>query len=146
MKSARIPQEQFVVESTPEYIFVRAVQNSTSPSARIGGDAPDVAANEILEKRVNVRVPALPGKNARPAIPEGIEPLGEVLAALSDQLGVPVEVVTGLEALPVNPVILNNVTIRTAMDLLIRQWPVPEFGYEFRDGRIIIRGVPRSEP
>lgn len=146
LKSARVPQDQIVVESTPDYIFVRAVQNTTRSSTIIGGDVLSEAENKVLDTRVSVVVPPLTRGEGQLMIPRGATPLGSVLGSLSEQLGVPVAVSTGLEALPVNPTILNNVTVRTAMDLLIRQWPVPEFGYELKDGRIRIRSVQGTQP
>lgn len=145
MKSARIPQEQLVVESTPDYIFIRAVQNKAPQSTLLAGDTLGEAEKTLLDARVNVVVPPLTRADSQLMVPRGATPLGSILGALSDQLGVPVNVSTGLETLPVNPTILHNVTIRTAMDLLIRQWPEPEFGYELKDGQILIRGVQRQE-
>jgi len=62
-----------------------------------------------------------------------------VLDSLSQQLGILVVAEKGLEDLPVNPVVLNNVRVQTAMDLLIRQWLIPDFGYQVAGDRIVIR-------
>ena len=72
----------------------------------------------------------------------GASTLGEVLEGLSDQLGVPVTADANMHRLPVNPAVMTNVRVATALDLLIRQWLVPEFAYAVDDTGIHLRHVP----
>ncbi|NJL72818.1 MAG: hypothetical protein HC888_15280 [Candidatus Competibacteraceae bacterium] len=68
-------------------------------------------------------------------------PLEAVLPALTAQLGILVEASPEARDLPVNPCVLPGVRLRTALDLLVRQWPLPRYGYEVLPDRILIRPV-----
>ena len=138
LKSARVTPGSFQVDSTPEYTFISAIQNSNPKMTLLNPETLDAAQNALLDAQVDV---ALPLPNQDPAhleIKAGATPLGQVLKTLSQQLGTPVAAEPGLEELPVNPCAFNHVRVRTAVDLLIRQWPVAEFGYELTGGQILI--------
>ena len=138
LKSARI--HMFDVESTDEFIFIRAKQNVTAASQLLNADQLTEQQRRSLMKRVNV---VLPKK-----IDDGFEmtirpaPLRQMLPVLSKQLGVRIEADPSMYDFPVNPCVMNGVQLSTALDLLIRQWPVPEFGYEVLEDRIVIRRRP----
>jgi hypothetical protein len=139
LQSARVAPDSFVVESTPEYVFLRAAQNQSPPSVEIGSGPPDPSRQALLEKKVSLVIPPL-GKDgqadvfaARPI------PLHAALQVLTEQLGIEVVAQKQLANIPINPCVLKGVRLSTALDLLIRQWPVPEFGWEVQPERILIR-------
>jgi len=142
LKSARIRPQAFKVDSTADYIFLYSVQNTAPADTRIGTPGADDGVD--LDARVDVVLPTPPEDSGRLRLPPGALPLRRVLAALSDQLGVKVLAEQGLEGLPVNPCVFRGVKRSTALDLLIRQWPVPEFGYAVEGDRILIRRRPKA--
>jgi hypothetical protein len=141
LKSARV--YSFEVDSTEEYIFIRSPRNvGLHVPALVNPELLDDHQNAFLESRVNVLLP-LSSRAAQPSIKmgTGARPLSEMLEPLSGQLGVRVVAERGLEVLPVNPVSFHGVRVRTALDLIIRQWLVSEIGYQVLPDRIVIRRV-----
>ncbi len=139
LKSARVVPEAFQVESTPEYVFFYAGPRVPTHTTLIGADALKPEDNAYLDTVVDLYLPSKPDDTKNYEIPSHALPLGRVLDALSQQLGRTVVAAPGMEEFPVNPCALIKVRVRTAMDLLIRQWPVPDFGYAMEGGRIVIR-------
>ena len=138
LKSARLLPTAFQVESTPEYIFLFATQNVTPASALLNPETLTPEQNALLDKKVDVALPAPPEDPQHGQMAIGATPLAKVLETLSASLGVKVGIEPGLDDLPVNPCALHQVRVRTAMDLLIRQWYQPEFGYRLANDQIII--------
>ena len=138
LKSARLLPEALQIESTPEYIFIYATQNATPASALLNAEALTPEQNALLDKKVDVTLPAPQGDPEHRPMVLGATPLAKVLDTLSQSLGVKVAFEPGLDDLPVNPCALRQVRLRTAMDLLIRQWYQPEFGYRLAGDQIVI--------
>ena len=138
LKSARSLKGRFQVESTPEYVFIYATENTTPRTVLLNGEALSPEQSAVLDKPVNVVLPNPSEDPAHRKMVLGATTLAKVLDVLSRQLGVKVTAEPGLEEFPVNPVVLNRVRVRTAMDLIIRQWYQPEVGYEFANNQIII--------
>lgn len=130
LKSARIPQNAFEVESTPEYVFLHAKSNPPRPVLLDPLELTETQ-NQFLDKKVSATVPSSPLNVST------VEKLKTALPVLSRQLGVEV-VAPGLDDLPVSPAAFKNVSVRTVLELMIRQWPVPDFGYRVEDNRIVI--------
>ena len=63
---------------------------------------------------------------------------------MSEQLGMKVEADRRSSILPVNPAVMIDVPIETAMRLLIQQWPLPHYGYTATGDtiRIVYLGPP----
>ena len=137
-KSARLVS--FEVESTDEYIFIRAAANRSSGSQLLNSDAVDRTRRRFLEKRVSVMLPHEASDTIE--MSKGAVPLGTVLGALTKQLGVRVEAERTLLNLPVVPAYYHDLTVETVLDLFIRQWPVPAFGYHVLADRIVIATRP----
>ena len=142
LKSARVEPGALKVDSTADYIFLYSVENTAPADTRIGTASADDGVD--LEVRVDVVLPAPPEDPGRLRLPPGALPLRRVLGALSGQLGVEVVAETGLAGLPVNPCVFRGVKRTTALDLLIRQWPLSEFGYAVEGERIVIRRRPKA--
>ncbi|MBI5095301.1 MAG: hypothetical protein HZB26_23060 [Candidatus Hydrogenedentes bacterium] len=137
LKSARVVA--FNVDSTPEYIFFSTQQNTAARDLLLNPDALNEHETNVLNKKVSVYLPEPQKDPAHFVASEGASKLAEILPALSKQLGVPVVAEEEIENLPVNPVVMNNVRMRTALDLLIRQWLQPDFGYQVLSDKILIR-------
>ena len=139
IKSARMNKGAFQVESTPEYLFIYATQNAAPHVTLLNAETLTAEQNALLDKPVDVFLPANPDDPSRLAMQRGATALSKVLGTLSARLGVTVVAEEGLGDLPVNPVALIHVRIRTVMDLLIRQWPLAEFGYQLGDNQLVIQ-------
>ncbi|MCH7959379.1 MAG: hypothetical protein IID08_04585 [Candidatus Hydrogenedentes bacterium] len=138
LQSARVPSDVFQLESTEEFIFIRSTGNLHPETLlRLGDGLTRIPSS--LERRVNLILPDGAGDGSTSHVDTDARPLRSVLASLSEQLGMRVEIDHALSQLPVNPVVMNNVRIRTAMDLLIRQWLRPDFVYEVTDTGLRIR-------
>lgn len=143
-KSARIVN--FEVDSTEEYIFVRSPKNTNPWELLLNGQPLTDAQRVMLDRRVDLYLPAPPGQDGRLVMLHAAEPLRKALGPLSQQLGVTVIAEKDLLAFPVNPVVLRHVRVGTALDLLLRQWLASDFGYEVRGDRIVIRRRVAGEP
>jgi len=128
LKSARIARPN--VDSTDEYIFIAGQVNRNPRSLLLNADTLTAEQRALLDKRVDVYLPQRPEEGTRLMLGVAAAPLGKTLGSLSRQLGVGIEVQRGLEKLPVNPSVFRNVRVGTALDLIVRQWLEPVFGYE----------------
>jgi len=138
LQSARLVPAAFQVESTAEYIFIYASQNVTPASALLNPEALTPEQNALLDKKVDVTLPVPQEDPEHRRMVLGATPLAKVLGTLSQSIGAKVSIEPGLDDLPVNPCALRQVRVRTAMDLLIRQWYQPEFGYRLANDQIVI--------
>ena len=142
LKSARIRQEAIKVESTPEYVFIRSVRSAESHSTLLNKDSLTPEQNAMLDKEVRLVFP-IAGEPADTKLVSHAVTLQEVLPVLGKQLNLPVELSDEkLGKIPINPCVMPKIRVRTAMDLLIRQWPDPNFGYLFKDNKLIIQRIP----
>ena len=139
LKSARVSPEFLEVDSTPEYIFFSTAGNPNPRSALLNESELSAEQLALLDRPVTVILPEPPASGAGISFHRGGRQLHLVQETLSRQLGMPVVVQPDLEKIPINPCVMNNVRVRTAMDLLIRQWLSASYGYELRDGSIVIR-------
>ena len=135
LKSARVPAEAFDVQSTPEYVFLHAKSNPPRETL-LNPLELTPAQTEFLNQKVTATLPSTPINIS------AVGKLADALPALSSQLGVEVTAQPGLEQLPVEPAVFQNVTVRTLLDLMVRQWPVPQFGYRVDGNKIIIQRRP----
>jgi len=142
LKSARVQPRALKVDSGADYVFLYSAENTAPADTRIAASGPEIGVD--LEARVDVILPARVEDSGRLRLPPGALPLRRVLGALSAQLGVKVVAERGLEKLPVNPCVFRGVKRSTALDLLIRQWPLPKFGYEAKEDHILIRRRPEN--
>jgi hypothetical protein len=137
LKSSRVLG--FGVDSTEEFVFISGASTPPPRSALLNAAALDDARRTLLEKRVTVHLPADPKDPKRVGLDVGAETLETAAEGLSRQLGVPVVLDANLKGLPVNPVVMPKIRVGTALDLIVRQWPVRDFGYEVQPDRILIR-------
>lgn len=139
LKSARLRPDAIAVESTDEYIFIRSSANQQPESALLNADALTEEQQQVLDKRVTVYLPDATPADGHVYVYRSGKSVRGAIGTLSRQINLGVYADEPLQALPVNPVVMNNVRVHTALDLLVRQWPLPEFGYELRDDGIHLR-------
>ena len=138
LQSARISPNSFVVESTKEYIFIRSVKNEGLVERLLNPTEITSEQRSLLDKQVSL---LLPDNNVavQTAFSADPVPLREVLASLTRQLGIKITAQRQLGEVPINPCRMHNVRLETAMNLLLRQWPLPDFGFEVQEDKILIR-------
>lgn len=137
LKSARVAN--FFVDSSEDYIFLYSGAQGHQSDMLLNRPALDQHQEAMLDQRVTVYLPEPPTRPNQIRMLPGATPLAEVLPSLSRQLGVRVVAEPGLEELPVNPAVFRDVPVGAAMDLLIRQWLRPEYGYHAAHDSLVIR-------
>ncbi len=137
LKGARVPKCS--IEATDEFVFLCAPGNP-NPASALLGPADNMA---LLEKMVNVSLPYVARDAGKYPVEFSAKPLGDLRGLLEQQLGVPVAIEGKANILPVNPMTVRNVRLRTALDLLVKQWLSADFCYEVRGEGIVIR--PRTD-
>ena len=135
LKSARVQAGAFGVSSSKEFVFLHSARNGPSRRLHTSADALTPLQRRILNKKVSIALPVAAGGE----LATSATPLGDVLDSLSRQLGVRVQAQSGMESFPVNPVVMTDMRVESAMDLLVRQWLRPEYGYELTETGILIR-------
>ena len=138
LQSARIMPDSVVVESTSEYIFIRSVQNVGEVKRLLNSTAMTPEQRMLLDKSVSLTLPNRT-TSAQAAFASKPIPLSDALLPLTEQLGIEVVAQRRLADIPINPCQMNAITLETALSLLLRQWPLPDFGFEMQEGRILIR-------
>ncbi len=142
LKSARVNAVAF--DSTDEYLFLYTPENLNPRSAMLNDGELPQALRQRLDRRVTVALPEPSSDPGRLVVGEARR-LRDVLTALSMQLGIRVVAEPELMDIPINPAHLSNVRVQTALDLLIRQWLLPNYGYQVTHDRIVLRRRTASE-
>ncbi|MBI1320817.1 MAG: hypothetical protein GC168_17980 [Candidatus Hydrogenedens sp.] len=136
LKSARVPVSGVKVESGDGYLFLHT--DRPQPETLLNGTLLTPVQQNWLNEAVTVYLPEAPSGGRLPLAFEP-KPLAEMAPVLARQLGAQVTFERGLEDLPVNQCALLNLPRSRVLDLLIRQWLVPRFGYEVTDLGIHIK-------
>ena len=126
LQSARIPPDAVAVESTDSYIFIRTTSNQSHRDTGVDQDKQSAGVTSLLAKRVQVQ---LPFKEVGPHFQDKHVPLSSILKSLSDQVGVPVTADLALADFPVYQMKFIDVPVADVFNLIIRSWPIPQFGY-----------------
>lgn len=131
LKSARVSPAMIEVEGTDQYLFIRSTSNqSKSPGCLNAGElSPEQRA--ILDAPLSLHVP---DTGAGLVFQSQPAKLADVLPALSRSLGIPVTATESMARLPVNITVFEGISTEHALDLLIRQWLVPRYGYRMENG------------
>jgi hypothetical protein len=137
LKSARVAS--FTIDATDEYVFISVPANKNPRSALLNADALDDAQRKFLEQRRNVILPKAPAPGETVEMARSAATLEDVLPSLSAQLNAKVVAEAGLEDLPVNPAIFRGTRVQTILDLIVRQWLEPNYGYQVLQDRVVIR-------
>ena len=139
LRSARATSDAVVVEGSDTHVFLRAATNA-SPMDTLLNAAPLGAAQEaLLAKAVTLALPEAARRPGAAVFVDEAMALGDVLDSLGKQLGVAVRAEEAMLSLPVNYTFLNEVSVRTALNLIVRQWPVAKFGFELDAGGVLLR-------
>ncbi|MFP4501748.1 MAG: hypothetical protein ACLFTT_12160 [Candidatus Hydrogenedentota bacterium] len=139
LKSSRVNPDAVVIESTPDYVFLRSAQNSARGSMLLNEQELSQEDHALLEKRISAFLPERPANTDQAVAFHAAMRVRSTVGPLSEQIGAPVTADPGLHDLPVNFAVFHDVPVRTLLDLMVRQWPLAVFGYEVRDGAIHFR-------
>lgn len=138
-KSALLPAANFKLQATEDYLLFTTPGNALPQDLLLNAASLTAEQQALLDRVVQVEVPHPMAQESEAVFMRGAAKLGNVLPVLSEQLGVQVQISPSLKGLPVTWTVMNHVKVRTALELLIWQWPVPNFGYEILDNAILIR-------
>ena len=140
LMSARIPAEEIAIDCTEEYLFIASLHN-TAPKTVLLSDENSLSPEQKTElaRVVDVVLPERGENPVQTAFAAKAAPLRDVLTPLTQQINMEVAAKKSLAEVPINPCTMHKVRVRTAMDLLIRQWPVASFGYEVNGKQLLIR-------
>lgn len=139
LQSARIAPGAIFSDATEEYLFLGTKGTQSAASSLIGETVLDDAAKKRLAQTVSVALPKEPEPGKPFEFYRAPQKLKDALPTLSAQLGVTVKADKRLLDFPVNPCIMRKLSLRSALNLLVRQWPLDKFGYEITADGILIR-------
>lgn len=139
LMSARIPPEAYAVESTDEYVFIHSVRNASPSSLLVNGDSLTPEQRAMVDRVVDVVLPAPGGNPLETAFSARPAPLRDALTPLTRQLSVVVSAKRVLADVPVTPCVMRGVRLGTAMDLMLRQWPTDRVVWEVVEDQVLIR-------
>jgi hypothetical protein len=131
LKSSRIAPEMIEVESDDDYLFIRSTANQSRPPSCLNREQLTAEQLAILQTPLTLRLPdtgAAFSFQAEPAT------LARVLPDLSRALGIPVTADDAMGRLPVNITAFHAIPTEAALDLLVRQWLLPRYGYRIQNG------------
>ncbi len=127
LQSARIPNQSFHLQSEDETTFLYSAGRPLRDRVRV--ESAGEVRPDWLDRRVTLYLPSAP---AEPGHMQGYGralPLSESLAELERQTGLHFEADARVHSLPINPAVMPNIKLESALDLIVNQWPLPHFGY-----------------
>ncbi|MDP7639361.1 MAG: hypothetical protein QGG73_06555 [Candidatus Hydrogenedentes bacterium] len=142
LKSARIVPGSFAAIGTEDHVYIHSLENPARRSVLLNGDSLNAEDAARLEQKVSLHLPKAPDDARHFEAGGGAMSLRDALPAISQQLGLSVRAEERLHDFPINPAVMNDVPLRTALDLLIMPWLIPQFGYEMEGGAATIRYAP----
>jgi hypothetical protein len=131
LKSSRIAPDMIDVESTDAYLFIRSAANQSRTPSCLNRDQLSPEQLAILQTPLTLRLP-----DTGAALTFQAEPstLARILPDLSRALGVAVTADEAMGRLPINITSFHALPTETALDLLVRQWLLPRYGYRVQNG------------
>ena len=137
LQSARIQPAAIKIRSTDDYILFHSTSHTLRTKVASGPMSTTMASH--LKENTSVSLMFYTPSGSHVTSPLGASKLHTVLSELSLQLGIQVKAEGKVNHLPVNPMVLNNVSRETALELVIHQWMLPIFAYEESDGSIVLK-------
>lgn len=137
LQSARIQPSALNISSNDKYILLHSAQHELRKKSSSGPFSPTL--QKELNEECSISLLFYTPTKTQVNSPLGASKLHTVLPELSLQLGIPIKAEGKVRHLPVNPMVLNNVTRAEALDILTHQWMLPIFVYQEHDGGIVIR-------
>jgi hypothetical protein len=127
LRSARIADRAFKVKGDADSVLLYSPARPLREKPFV--QAPGEARPDWIDRRVTLYLPAAPDQPEHLRGYARAVPLESCLTEIGRQTGLRFEADARMLALPVNPVVMVNVPIQTAIDLIVNQWPLPHFGY-----------------
>lgn len=139
LRGARVAPGSVAVDAFEDYVLLRSLGNVHPTPLLANGDALTKEQKRLLDRKVTALLPAPIQQGAAPQVLSTARPLRLAVRALSRQLGIQVTADAAMDSLPVNNAYFSDITVAGLMEALIRQWLVPDFVYEVRDGAVHLR-------
>ena len=137
LQSARVVVEDVVVETGPDFVFLWTER--PQPEPLLNEATLNDEQQAWLDERVSLYLPRAPSSEQQLPLRYDPIPLSEALSEIGAQLGVDVKMQRGLENLPLNQCAMIDLPRRRILDLLVRQWLVPRFGYTLNEKGVAFR-------
>lgn len=136
LQSARIPQTSVGLRVDDDYLFFYSAGHAFATNLLKEPISP--TDRRALKESCSISLLVYTTPDNQVSSQLGASRLHSVLPELSLQLGMPVRATEEILHLPVNPVVMNDVSRATALELMMQQWLVPAFRYQVQDGTILI--------
>ncbi len=144
LKSARVAEQSLRVLGDSEQVLLYSAGRPLrqQPLVLAAGET----RSEVLDRRVTIHLPSIPDEAGRLSGYSRAIPLSQALAELAKQTGLHFEADARSQQLPVNPAVITNLKLETALNLIVNQWPVPHYGYRVHGDtvRFVFLGPPVS--
>lgn len=141
LKSARIDDAAFRVVTGENWLLIHAAGNAPRTDVIANRNDLTQAQRTMLTRRVSLRLPQAGAAATEVGAYASASTLENVLPGLSSQLGLTVTADPQLRRFPVNPCVMTNVTVETALRLLINQWLAQAFVVDVNQESLHIRPV-----
>lgn len=139
LRGARVAPGGVQVDAYDDYVLFRSLPNAHPDPLLLGGDTLTPGQRAMLSRKVTVQLPAPINRGKGLQVLTTARSLRMAMRSLSQQLGVQVTSDPALLDLPVNNAHLNDISIQSLIEVVIRQWLVPDFVYEVGDNTITLR-------
>ncbi|MFP6583925.1 MAG: hypothetical protein VCD00_15405 [Candidatus Hydrogenedentota bacterium] len=136
LQSARIPQSSVGLRVHDDYLFFYSAGHAFATN--LLKEPISAADRRALDESCSISLLVYTTPDNQISSQLGASRLHSVLPELSLQLGMPVRATEEILHLPVNPVVMNDISRATALELLMQQWLVPAFQYQVQDGTVLI--------
>ncbi|MCX8065793.1 MAG: hypothetical protein N3G21_11590 [Candidatus Hydrogenedentes bacterium] len=136
IKSARISPQTLRMCVREDFVFLYTTLNNNISELESCECFNERGLDERLKKRVSLNLPEIIEKGRSLPFYDSAKPLKDVAKIISAQLGIGVELQPGTEELPINPLYISNVSVETALNLIVFQWLENAYGYVFENGKV----------
>lgn len=136
IKSARISPQMLRMCMGEDFIFLYTPLNKSMAKWQNCECFNSKNEDERLSKRIDISLPEIIKKGKNLPFYNSAKSLKSMASIISTQLGVDVVLEPGTEELPVNPLYLSNISIETALNLIVYQWLEDSYGYVFENGKV----------
>ena len=137
VQSARIQPSALKVKKTKDYLLLLTANHSLRSKVQSGTVSKEM--EKKLKEKCSISLLFYTPSDKEVNSPLGASKLHSVLSELSLQIGIPISAKGKINHLPVNPMVLNNVSREMALEIILHQWMLPIFTYEVQGNSIILR-------
>jgi hypothetical protein len=142
LRSARLTDATCAVRDEDDAVLFHSPRAGLRETVFV--NSPSTPRPAALDRRVSLYLPEPPEDPRKMLENSGAVPLADCAQTIGEQLGMRVEVDRNCQKLPVNPCVMIDVPVETAVRLIIQQWPLPHYGFTATEDtiRIVYLGPP----